>query len=375
MTTKADQVSGHSYQQVSVDDLYFDPRNPRLIEYVDGDHSNQDELLKILYQHMAVDELAMSIASSGYFAHEPLFVVEESKKLYVIEGNRRLAAVKLLVSAARRKLLNATDLPKATPGRIKELATLPVVRTTRREAWQYLGFKHVNGPARWDSYSKAQYIADVHNQYKISLDRIATQIGDKHKTVQRLYRALMVLAQAERTGVFDKLNIYKGRLFFSHLYTGLDYEGIADFVRVKNEDSETKSPIPTNRLKELGELCTWLYGDKTSGIEPLVQSQNPHLRQLDEVLRSKGATKALRSGLPLGVALDVSYGDASIFERSLFQARDALQKARATLSTGYRGEEDLMQIGEDVSLVAHDLAEEMRRLNAGRKKKAGGKSH
>jgi len=310
---------------------------------------------------MAVDELALSIAASGYFDYEPLFATEENGKWYVIEGNRRLAAVKLLLDAQKRKDLGATDIPRITPTAQRALEELPVIKTTRERAWQYLGFKHVNGPARWDSYPKAKYIARIHNEYKISLDDICRQIGDKHNTVQRLYRAYMVIDQAERTGVFYRENRFKGHFSFSHLYTGLDYEGISTFIKLKDESAESPNPVPATSKKPLGELLFWLYGDKSLNEPPKVQSQNPHLRQLNEVLQNKKATQTLRAGLPLSVALEVSYGDESVFEDSLINARNNLQKARATLSTGYHGDRDLIRTADEICEIAYDLAEEMRR--------------
>lgn len=355
-STTASQV-----QQVDVDNLLLDPHNPRLVEYLVDSAPSQEDLLKILWQQMAVDELAMSIASSGYFEYEPLFVAREGGKSYVVEGNRRLAAVRLLLDSQLQKKLRATDLPKLTPSVRASLRTLPVIYTTREAVWQYLGFKHVNGPAKWDSFAKAEYIAEVHLGFKVPLEDIARQIGDKHRTVQRLYRALMVIRQAERSGVYHREDRYKGHFSFSHLYTGLDYEGISSFLKLKSESDELRTPVPKNRLPQLGELCRWLYGDRSLDERPKVESQNPHLRQLDEVLKSQEATDSLRAGLPLSVALEVSYGDERVFEKALITAKEQLQKARGTLSTGYSGQRDLLKLGSDIFELALDLVEEMER--------------
>ena len=355
---------------VPVNDLLFDAKNPRLVEYLENKPPGQEALLEVLWQNMAVDELVMSIAASGYFPHEPLLVADEEGRLVVIEGNRRLAAVKLLLDEGLRKKLRATDIPSISKKQARKLETLPVIRTTREDAWQYLGFKHVNGPARWDAYAKAQYIASVRNEFHIRLDDIARQIGDKHNTVQRLYRALMVIDQAEREKVFDRANRHKEHFSFSHLYTGLGYEGIAKFLHLRSETAESRSPVPKARLKELGELCTWLYGDKTQDIPPKVISQNPYLRQLDEVLCSKKATDALRAGLPLNVALDVSYGDDRLFRNALIRAKDELQKARGTLSTGYQGEDDLLRLAEDIRVLVGDLVSEMERVKESRRRQS-----
>jgi hypothetical protein len=89
--------------------------------------------------------------------------------------------------------------------------TLPIIRVAKREdAWPYIGFKHVNGPQKWRSYPKAEYIAYVKKTTGASLSKIATQIGDSHGTVQELYRALRVIEQAEEAGVYNRRNV-KGR--------------------------------------------------------------------------------------------------------------------------------------------------------------------
>lgn len=161
-------------------ELFFDSTNPRLVEA--GAPKSQKEILLILWREFAVDEIALSIAANGYFPYEPLFATKEDSRLVVVEGNRRLAAVRLLVDAKLRQDVGATDLPTISATAKKALETLPVVTCSRWQIWQYVGFKHVNGPQQWQSYSKSRYIAWVHNDLKVPLDDIAQQIGDQHST-------------------------------------------------------------------------------------------------------------------------------------------------------------------------------------------------
>ena len=98
-------------------ELHFDSSNPRL--FLENDLPDE-ELVLILWREFAVDEVALSIANNGYFRHEPLFVARESGRLIVVEGNRRLAAVRLLVDGDLRKRVKATDLPQITEAREKE---------------------------------------------------------------------------------------------------------------------------------------------------------------------------------------------------------------------------------------------------------------
>jgi len=137
-----------------------------------------------------------------------------------------------------------------------------------------LGFKHVNGPAKWRSYAKAQYIAFVRDTTGESLANIAAQIGDRHRTVQKLYRALKVIEQAEKTGVYQRRFAYRRQLAFSHLTTALEYDGYAGFLGLAKESDETAAPVEKNRLKELGEICRWLWGDNRDDTKPIIESQN-----------------------------------------------------------------------------------------------------
>ncbi|MCC6393404.1 MAG: ParB N-terminal domain-containing protein [Bryobacterales bacterium] len=207
------------YQRVDIEDLLLDVKNPRLAEIGITSSATQFDLVKALWDEMAVEEVAMSIAYSGYFDHEPLFVEPTSKGKYiVIEGNRRFAAVKLLVDASLRQKVKATKLPAISKQRHGDLQTLPVIVTTRKDSWRYLGFKHVNGPATWGSYAKAQYIAHVHNDYGIPLSDIAQQIGDYNSTVLRWYRGLMIVEQAEEAKVFKRSDIARNK-FHSNVLT------------------------------------------------------------------------------------------------------------------------------------------------------------
>jgi hypothetical protein len=361
------------FEMVKIDDLQLDTMNPRLAEYGLGLKPSQSELLKILWQRMAVDELAFSIAAEGYFPYEPIFIAEENGKLVVIEGNRRVAAVKLLLSAEERKKLKITDLPSISAKRADSLRKLPVVRKTREELWQYLGFKHVNGPAKWGSYAKAQYIVDVHRKFKVPLEGLANQIGDRNRTVQRLYRAMMVIEQAEKAGVYHIDNKYKGSFSFSHLYTGLDYDGFKRFLNITDESSESETPVPKNKMKELGELCEWLYGNSVKDVRPLIQTQNPDLKILDEVLMEEQAIAAIRNGLPLSIAHEVSLGDEQVFRKALQDAKHSLQKASGTLTTGFKAEHtDLLRTAEDIAEIADDLFGQMERKSQPRRRRVSG---
>ncbi len=360
-------------QRVAVDELRFDRRNPRLQLEQDLDDQDEElELIKRLWRDFAVDEIALSVAHNGYFEHEPLFASREEGELVVVEGNRRLAAVRLLLDGELRKTVGATDLPRITAERRESLRSLPVVECDRQDIWHYIGFKHVNGAQPWQSYAKAKYVAWVHNELGEPLDSIAQRIGDRHTTVKRLYRGLMVLEQAQTAGQFDLDDRWKKHFSFSHLYTGLDYPNTPNLLGIDNETSYVPNPVPKDRLEDLGHLCLWLYGSKASDRRPLIQSQNPDLRVLDRTIGNKNGLAALRRGLPLGVAHELSIGDEELFRGHLVDARSLLQAARGKQLTGDYGDADNMGIANEILDLADHLVQDMedsRRSSRGERRK------
>lgn len=346
--------------EVPTAELHFDLRNPRLFLDGDlGDDPSDTELIRLLWRDFAVDEVALSISENGFFHHEPLFATMEKGRRVVVEGNRRLAAVRLLVDPNLREAVGATDLPGISPEGKRKLEFLPVIECERGGIWPFVGFKHVNGPQAWQAYAKAQYVAWVHDELGVSLPDIARSIGDRHTTVRRLYRGLMALLQAEHNGVFDREDRWKKHFSFSHLYTGLGYSNIQSFLGIDNEHSFRRDPVPEDHVKELGDLCLWLYGRKSTGTPPVIRSQNPDLRNLDSALGNSRGVVALQRGLSLEVVLDIAAGDEALFKEALVTARHELQQARGKQLTGDSGDVDTLQIANEVFDLADRLVTEM----------------
>lgn len=351
---------------MDVQRLLLDPENPRLSSI--GEKQTQEGLVQVLWDEMAVSEVALSIAANGYFEEEPLFVVPKlprekdpaKQQFIVVEGNRRLAAVKLLCDSELRRVIKATDLPEISSKQRKDLAQLPVSEYPNKESlWEFFGFRHVNGPKEWDSFSKASYIANVRREYKISLDEIARKIGDQHSTVVRIYRGYVLLEQAEKMTEFKREDRIANRFYFSHLYTAADQNEFQAFLGIDPERSLKDSPVPKAHLPQLAELMIWLFGSKSDSKSPVVEKQNPHLKYLRRVLGNRQALYALRSGISLQRAYEISLGDDRRFQEALVRAKDALQEAKATVTTGYKGEKDMLHVMDGLLDLAKSIADEM----------------
>ena len=325
---------------VGADKLLFDSNNPRMIEF--GELKDETSVINTLWRNMAVNEIVMSILANGFFENEPMYAIADGDKYIVIEGNRRLAAVKAILNPdiiANNGMGRFRD--RITPTIQKQLnSELPVVvLETRESAWRLIGFKHVNGAVKWDSLAKAEYIAQVHNTYGIPLEDIATQIGDSNKTIIRLYQGLMLLRQAESVTAFSSDDKFHSRLYFSHLYTAIGYEGYQKFLGLDLSQTST-TPIPKNCIEHLEYLMFWLFGSRERNLRPIIKSQNPDLRNLNRVLLDSDSTSMLIATGDFRAAYENSQDGLDLFLNSIMEARVAVEKAQAKLNF-YDGSEDI----------------------------------
>jgi len=363
----------HQIQRVPITDLHLDWKNPRLAEFGITERTGEPGILQVLWENMAVEELVLSMVAHGFFDTEPLITTKEDGKEIVLEGNRRLAAAKIILdpSIVEGKL-DPEVLKRIDQDLLTGLAALPIIRVaSRQEAWRFIGFKHINGPAKWNSFAKAQHIAQVHKDYGIPLTDIAFQVGDTHNTVQKLFQGMMVIEQAEKLKVFDREDVKRGRLFFSHLYTALQYDGFQNFLGIADASIETKTPVAPEKKDDLGQLLLWLYGSKKRDIEPLIRSQNPDLGKLERVVSHPQALASLKANGRLDDAFEESLPKNKVFEDSLYSAKNHLQKAWSFVTQGYDGSESVLKSAGSLANLADELYSKMESINAQRKPKSG----
>ena len=88
---------------IPVEDLHLDSNNPRLGRHFHETNPSQEQVL-VEMKDWTLEELAVSFIESGFWPQESLVVVEEHGTLVVVEGNRRLAALKMLHRGSTRRV-------------------------------------------------------------------------------------------------------------------------------------------------------------------------------------------------------------------------------------------------------------------------------
>jgi hypothetical protein len=174
---------------ISVVSLYLDSRNPR-IPHISG-NAKQRDLIAQLIDHDKVYELAKDIVEQGYFPTEVLIGVEENGKKIIVEGNRRLAALKLLLSpevAPPKYLKRFQSLhTKIAPESIGKVRV--VFAPSRDDAAPIIVKRHtVSGIKRWERSQQAQYLREFVDG-NISVEELARKLGMNRSELTSLLKS------------------------------------------------------------------------------------------------------------------------------------------------------------------------------------------
>lgn len=149
-------------QKVRITDLFLDPANIRLqVEF----KSSQEALINDLFFNENAMQILESIVANGLFPDEVPVVVKENEKFTVIDGNRRVAALKVL---ARPEIVPSKErgikviLKKSDPS-VKDIYV--VVAPNRDSVRRFLASKHTQNTRRpWRPLRQAYF-------YKAELGR------------------------------------------------------------------------------------------------------------------------------------------------------------------------------------------------------------
>lgn len=238
----------------------------------------------------------------------------------------------------------------------------------RVDAREFIGFKHINGPHRWDALAKGRFAADWYRTERaqgVTVKDIARHLGDRHDTVKRLVNGIFVLDQARDQRLFSIEDRYPSRrpFAFSHLYTALTRPGFQDFLDLPADWRQREpepDPVPEPRKESLRQLLIWLYGSKLDDIEPLVRTQNPHVKQLNEILQKPLARRTLIARGDLSEAYTLVHTPRDQFEKALLDAHQNAEDALSKVSSFNGDDETLLQAADSLRKTTNILYAAMR---------------
>ncbi len=363
----------------SLDDLQLDPKNPRLGRHNIEANLSQEKILDLM-KDWTLDELAVSFLESGFWPQEALLVVEEKlykqPQLVVVEGNRRLAALKLLFDAKNGTSKSSKKWQEiastGTAEAFKRLEKIPYLKAdSRKEIQAYLGFRHVTGIKEWDPAEKAEHIARLIDEHHMTYQQVMRQIGSKTPAVRQNYISYRLLLQMEED-LGDQISVKKVEDKFSVLYLSLRTSGVQKYLQIdiQADPQSAKKPVPQDKLQNLVDYALWLFGDDER--EPVV-TDSRLVDKFGKVLESPEAVAYLkRSERPVfETAYRLAGGDEAETLQMIERASDNIRQALGTVHY-YTGSKDMQKT---IERFGRDAAEILNKLPKARKTQIIGIEH
>lgn len=340
-----------------VEDLLFDPDNPRLPQELQGS-SDQAKLLRHLYEEEGVEDILKSILQNGFLSTDPILVVKAGGNKYtVIEGNRRLAAISYLLSNQLRTqagLAPPSTVTQKAIDSLKEITVLEVASASDPEVVAYLGYKHVTGARPWGPEEKARYVQTCLLSGDYDPDTLAAMLGVAKSDLNRPLSALRIINQAKTWGVYDFFQDRKVKRAFGTLYTAFSYKGFRYYLQITDASAFSEDPVPESSKERLGEVLLWLFGSKRKNIDPKLP-ESRRLSDLDKILLDEDATDAIREGASIDDAFLLT--DAA-GEYALQEIREIELKLRRLLVSLYtmRGNTKLIQASKKLAAACEEIS-------------------
>lgn len=295
MTEQTSSTLGAA-RQVPIRQLTLDPLNPRVPEELHG--AGQAELASWLAEHSRAIDVAQSIAMHGFFMSEPVIAFREGTSYVVVEGNRRLTALLGLAVPEVRRLLRPIEVWEDLARRA--LVTvgdeIPVIVVPdRQSAIPMIGFRHITGILKWDSFAQARYVAGLVDDEGMTFKAVAAQIGQSTTKVSSLYRDQAIVRRAAEAG----LDVSGALRDFSLISVAMSSVGLREHIgaQVGSKVVPGNPPVPPHKIVELAELFDWIFGES-----PVI-SDSRQLSRLGNVIANPVGLRAIRSGEDLDEAV------------------------------------------------------------------------
>ncbi|WP_167590627.1 ParB/RepB/Spo0J family partition protein [Oceanidesulfovibrio indonesiensis] len=188
---------------VSPDLLLLDNQNPRFFgEKIDEellenheihDPRLQEYLRQVIYNKYSVQDLVSSISEVGFLKLDPVIVVSENNKFRVVEGNRRVAAIKTILGDIRRKVLSVS---KSVEESLKEIEVTQLVNDCDDSTiWMLQGIRHVSGIRDWGPFQQAELIKTLQVHRGFTFKQIGSIIGLSPQRVSTILKGYYGVTQ------------------------------------------------------------------------------------------------------------------------------------------------------------------------------------
>ena len=313
--------------QVNLENLYLDPNNPRFagenLEFVPDErvkeHTIQVTLLEKIKEKVGIEDLLESIKKYGFLKTDRIIVRPLGEKEFVVvEGNRRVAALKTLKESHER---GEITLDKRVINSISIVEVL-VYRGTRPDiAWIIQGLRHLTGIKDWPRLQQAKFITEnFYEERGMGFREIARLLSMKSTEVGVMIRSYYAYKQAREDEEYgdaigpEKFSMFQEGIFKKpSLKQWLDwndyhmkFQNIENFKKFLSwiTPDENNGEVKIERAVDVRDILSKLILSENSSILERFENGELNLHQaLGEIERRESKEETERESIDVGRVL------------------------------------------------------------------------
>jgi hypothetical protein len=275
-------------------DLLYDETNPRLVERL-GARATQAGIEAILLAgDTKAQELIPSFVENGFLPYEPLIVRSKGAKFVVVEGNRRLAALRVMQRSDDNEIQQAF--------RKHNLDSVPclVFEGDEKTLLAYLGLRHLSKTKDWSSSAKGAFVERILKS-KYTLTEAAKLTNTSSQSLKLILLTRRLFERAANLGTVVTGRDGDGDTYFWRLGDAIRRSKTKAYLELM----ENPDPLGQPEVDEakFDNLIAWIYGNSRTGQNPILTSIRD-TRLLDQCLGNARAAAVLENGGTLDEAVE-----------------------------------------------------------------------
>jgi hypothetical protein len=320
--------TNQKFENIPVSDLKLDLYNPRMPKSKQG--KDEKSVIEYMLLEAATLELMEAIGENDFFAGELLLVVpDDNGKYVVVEGNRRLTAVKLLNNPCLTSVKKVATKEVADNAKYKPAEIPCLIFEDKNEILKYLGFRHITGIKSWRLLEKARYLYELRNvddfknsSFLNASREIAKIIGSSSAYVKRLLISFELYKKIEDEAFYQIDGLNDTNFFLNYFTDSLSKDNIRNFISV---DINSEHPLENIKTDNLEKLTNWWF--KKSEGQSRVLGDSEGLKLLNAVIGNNAALSAFEKGTTIYEAYELTDDVDLQFERKIKDSLKSIEQA------------------------------------------------
>ena len=209
--------------ELNIEQVYLDPNNPRFVddnwmtivdESIDQDNVQATALREMIRSH-DVEKLRLNMQENGFLPIDRVIVRQFTQGKYVVlEGNRRVAAVKQILQLKQ----SGNAIKPEVLSSVKTIPCLLYTGSDKQAAWIFQGLRHIIGIRPWSAYNKAKLMHQLLEEEGKTLSQVGKQFGLSAFGAGQWIRGYRAFRQAKDESEFSREINESAYTYFQELF-------------------------------------------------------------------------------------------------------------------------------------------------------------